>query len=113
MAIQEGHAAARNILRAKTGLPPEPFRYFDKGFMATIGKARAVAQLGRLRITGFPAWLFWVVVHLWFLVGFRNRLALIFRKLSREPLEGDKLLGWLQTPFPEKRLRKVKALCFP
>ena len=75
VAIQEGHAAARNILRAKTGLPPEPFRYFDKGFMATIGKARAVAQLGRLRITGFPAWLFWVVVHLWFLVGFRNRLV--------------------------------------
>jgi NADH dehydrogenase len=67
--------AARNILRAKAGMPPEPFRYFDKGFMATIGKARAVAQLGRLRMTGFPAWLFWVVVHLWFLVGFRNRLV--------------------------------------
>ena len=75
VAIQEGRAAARNILRAKTGMPPEPFRYFDKGFMATIGKARAVAQLGRLRMTGFPAWLFWVVVHLWFLVGFRNRLV--------------------------------------
>ena len=43
--------------------------------MATIGKARAVAQLGRLRMTGFLAWLFWVVVHLWFLVGFRNRLV--------------------------------------
>ena len=53
VAIQEGHAAARNILRAKAGMPPEPFRYFDKGFMATIGKARAVAQLGRLRMTGF------------------------------------------------------------
>ena len=75
VAIQEGRAAARNILRAKTGLPPEPFRYFDKGFMATIGKARAVAQLGRLRMTGFVAWLSWVVVHLWYLVGFRNRLV--------------------------------------
>ena len=75
VAIQEGRAAARNILRAKTGVPPEPFRYFDKGFMATIGKARAVAQLGRLRMTGFVAWLSWVVVHLWYLVGFRNRLV--------------------------------------
>jgi len=75
VAIQEGYAAARNVLRAKADLPPEPFRYFDKGFMATIGKARAVAQLGRLRMTGFLAWLSWVVVHLWFLVGFRNRLV--------------------------------------
>ena len=75
VAIQEGHAAARNILRAKTGMPPEPFRYFDKGFMATIGKARAVAQLGRLRMTGFLAWLSWVIIHLWYLVGFRNRVV--------------------------------------
>ena len=75
VAIQEGHTAARNILRTKAGMPPEPFRYFDKGFMATIGKARAVAQLGRLRMTGFLAWLSWVVVHLWYLVGFRNRLV--------------------------------------
>jgi len=75
VAIQEGHAAARNILRAKAGMPSEPFRYFDKGFMATIGKARAVAQLGRLRMSGLLAWLSWVVVHLWFLVGFRNRLV--------------------------------------
>jgi NADH dehydrogenase len=75
VAIQEGRAAARNILRAKTGTPPQPFRYFDKGFMATIGKARAVAELGRLRMTGLLAWLSWVVVHLWYLVGFRNRLV--------------------------------------
>ena len=75
VAIQEGRAAARNILRAKSDLPSEPFHYFDKGFMATIGKARAVAKLGRLRLTGFIAWLSWVVVHLWYLVGFRNRLV--------------------------------------
>jgi NADH:ubiquinone reductase (H+-translocating) len=75
VAIQEGRAAARNILRAKSDLPSEPFHYFDKGFMATIGKARAVARLGRLRLTGFVAWLAWVVVHLWYLVGFRNRLV--------------------------------------
>ena len=75
VAIQQGRAAARNILRAKGDQPPEPFRYFDKGFMATIGKARAVAQLGRLRLSGLLAWVAWVVVHLWYLVGFRNRLT--------------------------------------
>jgi NADH dehydrogenase len=75
VAIQEGRAAARNILRAKSDLPSEPFHYFDKGFMATIGKARAVARLGRLRLTGFIAWLAWVLVHLWFLIGFRNRVV--------------------------------------
>jgi NADH:ubiquinone reductase (H+-translocating) len=75
VAIQQGRATARNILRAKGDLPREPFRYFDKGFMATIGKARAVAQLGRLRLSGLAAWLTWVVVHLWYLVGFRNRLT--------------------------------------
>jgi NADH:ubiquinone reductase (H+-translocating) len=75
VAIQEGRHAARTILRAKSGLPPEPFRYFDKGFMATIGRARAVAELGRLRMSGLLAWLTWVVVHLWYLVGFRNRIV--------------------------------------
>jgi NADH:ubiquinone reductase (H+-translocating) len=75
VAIQEGRHAARNILRAKGGLPPEPFHYLDKGFMATIGRARAVAELGRLRMSGLLAWLTWVVVHLWYLVGFRNRIV--------------------------------------
>jgi NADH:ubiquinone reductase (H+-translocating) len=75
VAIQEGRHAARNILRAKGGLPPEPFHYFDKGFMATIGRARAVAELGRLRMSGLLAWLAWVMVHLWYLVGFRNRIV--------------------------------------
>ncbi|HEY4393998.1 MAG TPA: NAD(P)/FAD-dependent oxidoreductase [Polyangia bacterium] len=75
VAIQEGRHAARNILRTKGGMPPEPFHYFDKGFMATIGRARAVAELGRLRLSGLLAWLTWVVVHLWYLVGFRNRIV--------------------------------------
>jgi NADH:quinone reductase (non-electrogenic) len=75
VAIQEGRAVARNILRAHAGEPPAPFRYVDKGFMATIGRARAVATLGKLRLTGFVAWLAWVFVHLWYLVGFRNRIA--------------------------------------
>jgi NADH dehydrogenase len=75
VAIQEARAVARNILADTAGLPRMPFRYFDKGFMATIGRARAVAQLGRLRMSGLIAWLAWVFVHLVYLVGFRNRLS--------------------------------------
>jgi NADH dehydrogenase len=75
VAIQQARLVARNILDEVRGLPRQPFRYFDKGFMATIGRARAVAQLGRLRMSGLLAWLMWVFVHLWYLVGFRNRVA--------------------------------------
>jgi NADH dehydrogenase len=74
VAMQEARAVAHNILDEVAGLPRTPFKYFDKGFMATIGRARAVAQLGRLRMSGLIAWLAWVFVHLWYLVGFRNRL---------------------------------------
>jgi NADH:ubiquinone reductase (H+-translocating) len=75
VAIQQARLVARNILDEVRGLPRQRFRYFDKGFMATIGRARAVAQLGRLRMSGLIAWLTWVFVHLWYLVGFRNRVA--------------------------------------
>ena len=75
VAIQQARLVGRNILRDLRGEARQPFRYFDKGFMATIGRARAVAELGRLRLSGLIAWLAWVFVHLWYLVGFRNRLS--------------------------------------
>jgi NADH dehydrogenase len=75
VAIQQARLVGRNILDEVRGLPRQKFRYFDKGFMATIGRARAVAQIGRLRLSGFFAWLTWVFIHLWYLVGFRNRVA--------------------------------------
>ncbi|HXU65165.1 MAG TPA: NAD(P)/FAD-dependent oxidoreductase, partial [Polyangia bacterium] len=75
VAIQEGRATARNILATVHGEPRRPFHYLDKGFMATIGRARAVAQIRKLRLSGLFAWLAWAFVHLWYLVGFRNRLA--------------------------------------
>ncbi len=77
-AIQSGVHAARMILRDLTGEPREPFVYHDKGSMATIGKSRAVAQIGRVTLTGRIAWLFWLVVHVYSLIGFRNRLAVLF-----------------------------------
>jgi NADH dehydrogenase len=78
-AIQEGPHAARNILRAVAGKPYLPFRYRDRGSLATIGRAAAVAELGRLRLTGLPAWLAWLFVHIYFLIGFRNRLLVMLQ----------------------------------
>ena len=78
MAIQSGRHAARNILHALRREPLDPFRYRDRGSMATIGRKAAVAQLGRLHVSGLPAWLLWLFVHLLFLIGFRNRLLVMF-----------------------------------
>jgi NADH dehydrogenase len=77
-AIQEGVHAAENIARQMRGQAPVPFRYRDKGSLATIGRAAAVAQLGRLNLSGWIAWMAWLFVHILFLIGFRNRLVVIF-----------------------------------
>ena len=76
-AIQEGRHAARNVLRALRGEPLAPFSYRDKGELATIGRAQAVARIGRLHVTGFVAWLLWLAVHIAWLIGFRNRLVVL------------------------------------
>ncbi len=78
-AIQEGRHAARNVLRAVRGEATAPFRYRDKGMLATIGRAAAVARIRRLQFSGFLAWLAWLFVHIYFLVGFRNRVAVILQ----------------------------------
>jgi NADH dehydrogenase len=76
-AIQMGRHAARTIRRALDGKPPEPFHYADKGLLATIGRSAAVAQIGRLKVDGLFAWLLWLFVHILFLIGFRNRVAVL------------------------------------
>src|SRR5581483_859372 len=71
---------AAALVRARLrGQPSRPFRYRDKGNLATIGRARAVADLHVVRLSGFPAWITWLVVHLWYLVGFQNRLVVLIR----------------------------------
>lgn len=77
-AMQMGRHAARNIERALAGQPLLPFDYVDKGTLATIGRARAVAERGKLRMGGFLAWVMWLVVHIFFLIGFRNRFLVMF-----------------------------------
>jgi NADH dehydrogenase len=76
-AKQMGRHAARNILAALHGRPPRPFRYKDVGMLATIGRNAAVAVLGRLQLSGYPAWVLWLLAHIWFLIGFRNRLVVM------------------------------------
>jgi NADH dehydrogenase len=78
-AMQSGRHAAENVLRTIAGRPREPFRYVDKGMLATIGRAAAVAQIGRLKIRGFLAWLLWLFVHIFFLIGFRNRILVLIQ----------------------------------
>ena len=77
-AIQEARHAAGNITRAVKGKLYVPFRYRDKGMLAVIGRAAAVANLRHLKLSGFIAWLTWVIVHLYLLIGFRNRIIVMF-----------------------------------
>jgi NADH:ubiquinone reductase (H+-translocating) len=78
-AIQMGKHTARNLLRRLDGRPTEPFRYFDKGSLATIGRAAAVAEIGKLKLSGLIAWLVWVFVHIMYLIGFRNRMLVLIQ----------------------------------
>jgi NADH dehydrogenase len=76
-ANQEGTHAAANVLRLAAGTLTRPYRYFNKGELATIGRNRAVAVFGRFRIAGYPAWFLWLFVHILYLVGFRNRVIVL------------------------------------
>ncbi|MDQ2867590.1 MAG: NAD(P)/FAD-dependent oxidoreductase [Verrucomicrobiota bacterium] len=79
VAMQQGRHAAENILAMINGRKPQRFYYFDKGSMATIGRNKAVAALGCVHLSGLPAWLMWLFVHILFLVGFRNRVAVFMQ----------------------------------
>jgi NADH dehydrogenase len=79
VAMQQGRHAARNILAMIKERKPQRFRYWDKGSMATIGRNKAVADLRLVHLSGLPAWLAWLFVHIIFLVGFRNRFVVLFQ----------------------------------
>ncbi len=78
VAMQMGRCVARTIENDLAGKPYKEFRYFDKGNMATIGRKAAIAEMGKLHLSGFMAWMAWLMVHIFFLIGFRNRVAVIF-----------------------------------
>ena len=77
--MQQGRHAARVILADLVGKERKPFRYLDKGNVATIGRSRAVVEMGKLRFRGFVAWLLWLLVHIYYLSGFQNRLLVLIQ----------------------------------
>jgi NADH dehydrogenase len=79
VAMQQGRYVAKVVRDRLRGRQVHPFRYRDKGNLATIGRSAAVADIKGLRLSGFPAWLLWLVVHLWYLVGFANRILVFIR----------------------------------
>jgi NADH dehydrogenase len=76
-AMQMGRHAARNVTRRVEGAATLPFHYLDKGSLATIGRAAAVAEMGRIRLSGLVAWVAWLLIHILFLIGFRNRYLVL------------------------------------
>jgi NADH dehydrogenase len=109
VAMQEGKATARNIERELKGHPRKNFRYFDKGNLATIGRAAGVADFGKIHISGFLAWLSWLFVHIFFLIGFRNRIIVLIQwawsyftyERGARLITGDQRLpSWEDQPQP-------------
>lgn len=74
VALQQGRWIGKNILRQIDGQPPLPFHYLDKGQLATIGRSKAIIEWGRFRSSGLIAWFIWLIVHIYYLIGFKNRL---------------------------------------
>ncbi len=79
VAMQQGRAVAESILNDLDGKTRKPFQYFDKGQMATIGRRKAVAEAGKMKLTGVLAWYAWLLVHVYYLVGFKNRVSVMFQ----------------------------------
>jgi NADH:ubiquinone reductase (H+-translocating) len=79
VAMQQGRYAAKVVRARQRGREYEPFHYRDKGNVATIGRSRAVADVKGLKVSGFPAWFLWLVIHIWYLIGFQNRLLVLIR----------------------------------
>ena len=79
VATQQGEAAARNIIRQTNGQIPVPFHYHNRGTMVTIGRNAAIAHVWGRAFAGFPAWLLWLSIHLYGLIGFRNRLLVLIK----------------------------------
>ena len=98
-AKQMGRVAARNIRQRIAGQAPEAFVYQDYGSLATIGRKAAIAMVGKLKFSGYPAWLFWLFVHVYFLIGFRNRIMV--------------MADWAWAYFTFKRSARVISATMP
>jgi NADH dehydrogenase len=111
VAMQQGRYVAKTISRDLQKLPRKNFHYVDKGSLATIGRAAAVAQIGKIHISGYFAWLAWLFIHIMFLIGFRNRLIVMIQwawsyltyERGARLITGDTSLpGWTEKPGTAK-----------
>jgi NADH dehydrogenase len=106
VAMQQGRHAARVVRARVAGRETAPFHYRDKGNLATIGRAAAVADIKGLRLSGLLAWVTWLLVHLWYLVGFQNRILVFIRWMFSFATHGRgaRLITEAEGPF-EPRAR--------
>ena len=122
VAIQEGKFVAHTIARELNGQGRTNFHYFDKGSLATIGRAAAVAQFGKIHISGFIAWLSWLFIHIFFLIGFRNRLIVLiqwawsyftYQRGARLITGSTTLPGWSESKVASQTCEEEGALRKP
>lgn len=114
VAIQMGKYVATTIKRDVEKMPRKPFHYWDKGTMATIGRSKAIAQIGKIHLSGFIAWAAWLFVHILFLIGFRNRIAVLaewvwayfsFGRGARLITGSQELIGWREAEAEQRKER--------
>ncbi|GAA4088236.1 NAD(P)/FAD-dependent oxidoreductase [Mucilaginibacter panaciglaebae] len=113
VAIQQGKLAGKNIAHLVKGEPTEPFKYNDKGSLATIGRNKAIADLGKIKFQGFFAWLIWMFVHLISLLGFRNKVVVFVNWISNYIANngGSRLIirRFKREELPKKDLQTAKV----
>lgn len=119
VAIQQGNWVGEMIARDLEKQPRRPFHYHDKGSLATIGRAAAVAKIGRFELSGYFAWLAWLFIHIFFLIGFRNRILvmiqwawsyLTYERGARLITGSDELSGWKQSQTVNGKTTSQKHL---
>jgi len=122
VAMQEGRFVARQIAADLARTQRDSFHYLDKGSLATIGRAAAVAQFGRMHISGFIAWLSWLFIHIFFLIGFRNRVAVLFQwawsyltyERSARLITGEsRAIAVSSMEYEERAVRRAETLMHP
>jgi NADH dehydrogenase len=117
VAIQEGNWVGETIGRDLEKQPRRPFHYRDKGSLATIGRAAAVAKIGRFELSGYFAWLAWLFIHIFFLIGFRNRIMVLiqwawsymtYERGARLITGSDELSGWKESQTTHEKMMAEK-----